>query len=151
MTATATESVTTEVLNQAVETFNSALRAGLKVQEESVRWWLDAMGEAGSLQAMQKKAEEIVESAIPTMQKNTQEYLKALDENSRNSLELLKKAMDTTQSESLAEVQGKMRELWESSLTAVRRNVQSMLQLNARVMQSYGQMLIRTGGNGEKA
>jgi hypothetical protein len=151
MMATAAENVTADVVNQAVEGFNSALRAGLKAQEESVRWWLDAMGEAGSVQALQKKVEEFVETAIPTMQKNTQDYLKVLDENSRNSLELLKKALDTTQSDSMAEVQGKMRELWEGSLSAVRRNVQSMLQLNSRIMQSYGQLLVRSGGNGDKA
>ena len=118
--AAATEKMATDLMSQAMESFAGAMRTGLKVQEETAKWWLEAIGDAGSITCMQKKAQEFVDNAVPTLQQNAQECLKVLDQNSRNSLELLKKAYEAAQSESVAEVQAKMRDMWETSLATVR-------------------------------
>ena len=66
-------------------------------------------------------------------------------------MDLLKKAYEAAQSESVAEVQAKLREMWEGSLAAFRSNMQSAVQLNTRLTESYGHFLNKSGGNGRAA
>jgi hypothetical protein len=146
----ASQKVVSELFDQAVETFNGALKTGLKVQEEATRWWLDVLGDAGSLQKVQHKLQEIVEDALPAAQKNAEECLKVLDRGSRTSMELLKKAFETGQSQSASEIQAKVRDLWEASLTALRSNAQAVVQLNARALEACSDLVGKTfAGNGK--
>jgi hypothetical protein len=146
---TVNEKLAGDLMNQAMENFSSAMKTGLKVQEEAAKWWLDAAGDAGSLVGMQKKAQEFVRSAVPALRANAEDYLRAMDQNSRKSLDLLKKAYDVAQSDSVADVQAKLREMWEDSLAAVRSNVQSAVQLNTRLMESYRDLVGKAAGNGK--
>src|SRR5512146_794855 len=68
--AVATERMATDLMNQTMESFAGAMRTGLKVQEETAKWWLEAIGDAGSITCMQKKAQEFVDNAVPTFQQN---------------------------------------------------------------------------------
>jgi hypothetical protein len=149
--ATATEKLGSDLMKQAMDSFSGVMRTGLKMQEEAAQWWLDAIGDVGSPNGMQKKAQEFMSSAVPVLQHNAQECLKVLDQNSRNSLDLLKKAYEAAQSESVAEVQAKLREMWESSLAEVRANVQSVVQLNTRMMQTCNDFLSKEPVNGKVA
>jgi len=149
--ATATERLGTDLMKQAMESFSGAMRTGLKMQEEAAQWWMGALGDVGSPLGLQKKAQELMSSAVPMFQNNAQECLKVLDQNSRNSLDLLKKGFEVAQSESVAEVQAKLREMWERSLAEVRSNVQSVVQLNSRIMQTCSDFLSKEPLNGKEA
>ena len=142
--AVATQKIVTDLFEQAVDTFNGALKTGLKVQEEATKWWVDAMGDAGSVQKTQKKVQDMVTEAIPVAQQNTEEYIKTLDRSCRTSLDLLKKAFEPGQCESIADVQTKTRELWEASLGALRTHSQAMVQLNSKVTESCNGLLRKT-------
>lgn len=142
--AVATQKIVTDLFDQAVETFNGALKTGLKVQEEATKWWLDAVGDAGSVQKVQQKVQEMVVDAIPAAQQNAEEYLKTLDRSCRSSLDLLKKAYEPGQCESVADCQAKTRELWEASLGALRTHAQAMVQLNGRIMESCNGLVRKT-------
>ncbi len=129
--------IVTELFEQAVDTFDAAVKAGVKLQEEAARWWSDVLSEAGSAQDWQRKMQSAMAEAIPTAQKNAEEGLRVLDQSTRSSLELLKRAFEAGQSESIAQAQAKAQELWEASLAAMRKNAQAMVQANARAMESW--------------
>ncbi len=129
--------IVTELFEQAVDTFDAAVKAGVKLQEEAAKWWSDVLSEAGTAQDWQKKMQAAMAEAIPTAQKNAEEGLKVLDQSTRSGLELMKRAFEAGQSESIAQAQAKAQELWEASLTAMRKNAQAVVQANARAMESW--------------
>lgn len=130
-----------EMCEQAMDTFNGAFKAGVKMQEEMSKWWTDMVSESSPIQDWQKRAQTIWTDAIPLAQKTAEEGMKVIDQNYRNSLDLLKKAFDTAQSDSLADAREKIQALWEASLGTLRTNAQAMVQANARAMETWSEFV----------
>ena len=139
------------LFDDAVQSFNEAVKAGTKVQEEIGKWWTDALQQAGPVEDWQKKSKAVMSDAIPAAQKNAEELLKLVEQNYKKSLAMLKKAWDVERGDAAA-VCGKTQELWESSLELVRDNAQAMSQANLKMMEVWAGLL-RVGaqaGNGKK-
>ena len=128
------------VFNEAVETFNEAVNAGVKVQEEIGKWWSDALEQAGPTEQWQKKSKAILDEAIPAAQKNAQEWLKLVDQNYKRSLGLFKKAWEVQPADP-ADMRAKSQELWEESLELVRDNANAVAQANIKLMEVWGRVL----------
>jgi len=137
----ATQNNFTEMFDQAIESFDMALKTGVKMQEEATRWWSDLMGDTNSIQGMQERMRGMMMDALPKAQRNIDQYMKMIDKSYQSSMELLKKAFETTQSGSIIEAQNKAQELWESTLAALRTNAQAMVQINARAMESWAEFV----------
>ncbi len=140
----------TEVLDQAVDTFDAALKSGVRIQEDLAQWWAESLGDAGSVQEWQKKIQELAGEAIPMTQKNTEEALKAIDQGCKDSLELVRKAFEATKTESVADAQAKMQELWEASLKTMRTNAEALVQANTTAMSAWADFA-RKSMNGKAA
>ncbi len=144
----ATKSATMDassLFDQAVETYEAALKTGVKIQEETTRWWSQMMTDLGSPQNWQQRAQQVLNDAIPTAQKSFDESVKVMNQNAATCLDLLQKAMETGQSESMADAQNKTRQLWESSLNALRTNTQAMISANGRIMESWAALARQNG------
>jgi len=148
-TKTETASRVTGPFDEAVTTFNDAVKAGVKVQEEIGRWWSDAIEHAGAGEQWQKKSKAVLSEAIPAAQKNAEEWLKLVEQNYRRSLELFKKAWDV-QPKDVADMRAKSQKLWEESLELVRDNAQAMAQANVKLMEVWGKV-VRGGVENGKA
>ena len=148
--ATKSQTFVTDMFEQAVDTFDAAMKAGVKAQEEATKWWSDLLGDAGSVQDWQRKAASVAGDVLPAAQKNAEEYLHVLEQNARNSMELLKKAFETGQSESVADLQAKTQKLWEASLATLRTNTQTVVQANAKALESLTDFA-RKNGNAKPA
>lgn len=132
-----------ELFNQAVQTFETAMKTGVRIQEEASKWWTDMLGEANSLQELQQRARQMINETLPTSQQNADQYIKLLDKTYHTSMGLLQKAFETGQSESISEAQTRIQELWESMLSAIRNNAQAMVQINAKAMESWSEFAQR--------
>lgn len=139
-----------ELFQQAVDTWGSAMKAGVQFQDDVAHWWQKALGQAGSVQEWQKKSCALIAEAIPTAQKNTEEALKLVDQNYRAGLELIKKAMDSGRSENFDQMQSKTQEVLQASVSAMRQNAQAMAQANLRAMESWADF-VRRNVNGQNA
>jgi hypothetical protein len=137
------QSNVTELFDQAIETFDSALRTGVRIQEEATKWWTDMINEADSLQELQMRTRVMMNEAMPAAQKSVDQAMKLIDRTYRTSLDLLKKAFETGQSESIYEAQMKTQELWEATLAALRTNAQAIVQVNAQAMESWAEFAHR--------
>ena len=126
--ATKAAEAATGLFDEALQTFNDAVKAGVKVQEEIGKWWSDALDQAGPADQWQKKSKAILGEAIPAAQKNAEDWLKLVETNYKRSLGLLKKAWDTDTDAST--MRAKTQELWESSLELVRDNALAIAQSN---------------------
>lgn len=129
-----------ELFDQAIETFDSALKTGVRIQEEATRWWTDMLRESDTLQELQHRAQSMMMEALPTTQKNVDQYIKLLDKTYHTSIELLNKALQATQSESISDAQQRIQEFWEATFTALRTNAQAIVQVNSRTMEAWSEM-----------
>ena len=129
-----------ELFQQAVETFETAFKTSVKIQEDVSNFLTDALGEISSPQQWQEKCDSLASEAFPLIRKNIDEAVHVVNLNAKTSLELLQKAFEIGQSESIDDTQNKTRDLWEQWLQAVRINTQAMVQANARVMESWTTM-----------
>ena len=130
-----------ELFEQAMKNYEQALQAGLKLQQESARWWMDLMERAGSPQEWQTKANELASESMTVVQKRIEENLKLLESSSRTSLDLLKKAMEAAKADTVSVAQNRVQDLWEASLEAMRTNATAIQQANTKWMESWIQIV----------
>ncbi len=131
----------TELLDQAMKNYEQALRTGVRLQEDTARWWTNFFNQTAWPQEWQKQVNTVMSQAIPTAQKNVEESLRLLDQGSRTGLNLLKKAMNGTQSAVTGDVQSEVQELWQSSLTVLRSSMQAITESQARMMESWTEFM----------
>jgi hypothetical protein len=144
----------TDVMEQAIDSWDVALKNGVRIQEETARWWSEVMSEAGSAQDWQKRVQNAMSEAIPAAQKNAEDGLRLMDQSCRSGLDLFKRAVEATQAENLGQAQAKAQELWEASLAAMRANAQAVVQANARIVDAWTQVARKNmngNGNGKHA
>jgi hypothetical protein len=134
----APEKIMSEMFDQATETFNLAIRNGVRMQEEASRWFNGMLGSTATMQTWQREVQDAERETAPIIQKTMQEGLKALDRGWRSGLELLKKAVDAGQS--AAAMQSKAQALWEASLSTFRTECQAMAEANARAMEMWTEL-----------
>jgi hypothetical protein len=133
-----------ELFEQAMKNYEQAVQAGLKLQQDSAKWWMDLFGQAGSVQDWQSKAGDIVSESVSITQKRMEENLKLVEESSRTSIDLLNKAIEAGKVDTLPAGQAKMQEVWEGSLQAIRNNATAVQQANTKWMESMMDLVPRT-------
>ena len=126
-----------ELFDQAFKNYEQALKTGLKLQEESGKWWTQLFSQCPPTPDWQKKVKSLSDDLIPQTQKSVDAGLKLMEQNSRASVELLKKAVAAAQSTSPQDAQAKFLGFVESSLSAVRDTAQAVTQANTRVIESW--------------
>jgi hypothetical protein len=129
----------TDLFEQAVKNYEQALKTGVRLQEECGKWWTDAFKQTSGPQDWQKAAASMLNEVFPAAHKNVEETLRLLEQNSRGSLDLLKRATETLQSTSVADGQARVQKLWQTSLDLLQQNAQSLIQANARLVETCAQ------------
>jgi hypothetical protein len=149
MSATKTAPDASELFGQSMRMFETAMRTGAKVQEESARWFSGMVSNMASPQGWQKRTEEVINETISITQKNVEEALRVMNQNARTGIELLQKAFEARQADSPTDAQTKSRELWETALGALRANTEAVLQANSRWAESWAEVTRRLAGETE--
>ena len=134
-----------ELFEQAMKNYEEALQAGLKLQQESAKWWMGLLSHTGSVQEWQATWNEVSSRTMSTFQKRMEENLKLVEHSSKNSLDLLKKAMDTASAETIPAAQTKLEELWQASLEGLRSNAKAISDANAKWVESWMQYVPKSG------
>lgn len=142
-TSTKTQTDQAALFDQAVETFESAVRAGVRLQEDTIKLYMDTLTEAGAPQDWQANTQKALKEVLPKLQKNAEEAVDALNRGTKESLELLQRAFEAAQITTPEEFQHKTRELWESSLGVLRSNAQTLVQANARALETWSSMFTK--------
>ncbi|MDB6064108.1 MAG: hypothetical protein JWR26_316 [Pedosphaera sp.] len=127
----------TELFDQAIKSYEQALRTGVRFQEDTARWWTNFLNQSSLTHEWQKQVNSVVSQAIPTAQRSMEESLRLIDQGSKTGLNLLKRAMDAPRTNVASDVQSQVQELWQSSLNVMQSNMQSITQSQAKVMESW--------------
>ena len=126
-----------ELYEQAMKSYEQALKTALKLQEDSVKVWTGLLNQPAAPQDFQKRVKALTDEAIPQTQKNIEDNLKLVEQTSRTSIELLKKAAATAQATTVQDAQSRFLNFCEASLTAVRDTTVAVTQANAKALESW--------------
>src|SRR5271169_741912 len=111
-----------EVFHEAMRSYEKALKSGIQLQEESVNLWKDLLTKLGSAEELQAKLESMTADAFPKARKRMEEFVETFNRTSNQTIDLV-----------------------ESSLNALRVNVHSALNTNAKIIASWKELVDRFG------
>ena len=141
----ATSEPVAEVFQEAMSSYEKALKSGIQVQEESVNLWKDLLTKLGSPEEFQAKLESMRADAFPKARERMEEFVETFNHMSNQTIDLFEKTLSVYQAASVPEAQRRMQDLIESSLTALRTNVQSALNTDAKIITDWKELLDRFG------
>lgn len=134
-----------EVFQEAMRSYEKALKSGIQLQEESVNLWKEVLAKLGSPEELQAKLESMTADVFPQARKRMEEFVETFTRMSNQTLDLFEKTLGVYQATSVTESQRRVHDLIESSLAALRVNVHSALNTNAKIVASWKELLDRFG------
>ncbi len=147
MSATDTEKATAptvdEVFHEAMRSYEKALKSGIQLQEESVSLWKDLLTKLGSPAELQAKLDSMTADAFPQARKRMEEFVETFNRTTKQTIDLFEKTLGVYQATSVPDAQRRVHDLIESSLNALRVNVHSSLNPNAKIIASWKELVDR--------
>ena len=141
----ATSGSINELFNEAMRSYEKALKSGIQLQEESVNLWKDLLTKLGSPEDFQAKLESMTADAFPQARKRMEEFVETFNRTSKQTIDLFEKALGVYQATSVTDAQRRVQDLIESSLTTLRVNVHSALNTNAKIIADWKELVDRFG------
>jgi len=129
-----------------MSSYEQAFKTGLRLQEESGRWWTTILEQTTPTREWQKAVRMMATEILPEAQRRMEDGLRLVEQNSRASLELLKlfkKSAEVPHSNPVAESQTKLLHFWESSLNSMRDGAQAVAQANTHALESWMELFRR--------
>jgi len=120
-----------EVFHEAIRSYEKALKSGIQLQEESVKLWKDLLTKLGSPEEFKAKLESMRTDAFPQARRQMEECVETFNRTSNQT------------ATSITDAQRRVQDLIESSLTALRVNVHSALNTNAKIIASWKELADR--------
>ena len=134
---TATQSNLNELYRNALEQFESALKTGIKIQEESIKMWTNWAKEPPIMPDWTQKAQTAVLDTLSSMPEHLEESMQVLNEQSKNAMEMLHKAFDVSRSGNVSEAQEKTPRTVGNEPGRVANNIHSLLKVQSQAMQKW--------------
>jgi ribosomal 50S subunit-associated protein YjgA (DUF615 family) len=144
-TTAATSGATGQLFQEAMRSYEEALKSGTQLQEESVNLWKELLTKLGSPEELQAKLESMTAHTLPEARKRMEEFLETFNRTSDQTIDLSKKTLGVYQATSLTDAQRRVQDLIESSLTALRVNVHSAMNTNAKIIADWKELVDRIG------
>lgn len=126
-----------ELFDQAIKSYEHALRTGVRLQEDAARWWTNLFHQTAWTQDWHRHVSSAMSQAIPTAQKNMEESIRLMDQSSKTSLNFFKRAADAPRTGTASEMQSQVQEMWQSSLNVLQSNMQAISESQARLMETW--------------
>ena len=127
-----------DLFQQAMESFETALRAGMKLQEESVHRCVEILRDVGSPLEWERTVPTKVTKAIAAMQQNVDQSIRFMNENAQQTVSLMEMALQMHEANSNGN--GEEACFWTYAVNAMQTNAQIIRQANARVVESWGEL-----------
>lgn len=126
-----------DLFDQATKNYEQAVKAGLRLQEESVKVWAALCNQTSFPPDLQKRTKAVADEIVGRTQAVIGDYVKATDQYNRTSVELLKKALAITQPSSVQDAQAKVLAFCEAALGGVRETAQAVTQAHTKAFESW--------------
>ena len=90
--------------------------------------------------AISQTIDEVCQEAMSCYEKRGKEFVETFNRMSNQTIDLFEKTLGVYQATSVTEAQRRVQDLLESSLSALRVNVHSALNMNAKIMASWKEL-----------
>jgi hypothetical protein len=130
------------LVRESTESCEKALKSGIKQQEEAFNLWMGVFPSLG-LPEFQATLGAIAADAFPYARKRMDDVIEKLSRAGEQTLTLVEKTANVYQAPSLPEAQRRLQDVTETWLAAVRENVQIAVDNNARIINSWTELLGR--------
>ena len=134
-----------ELFQEAMRSYEKALKSGIQLQEESVNLWKDLLTKLSSPQELQAKLESMTADVFPKARKRMEEIVETFNRTSNQTIDLFEKTLGVYQATSVTDAQRRVQDLIESSLSTLRVNVHSALNTNAKIIADWKELADRFG------
>jgi len=141
----ATSEAIVKLFHEAMRSYEKALTAGTQLQEESVNLWKDLLSKLASPEEFQTKLESMTADAFPQARDRMEEFVETFNCMSNQTIDLLEKTQGVYQAATITDAQRRVQDLTESSLTALRVNVHNAMNMNAKIMADWKELVNRFG------
>ena len=128
-----------DLFQQAMESFETGLRAGMTLQEESVQRCVEILRDVGSPLEWERTVPAKVSKAIAAMQQNVDQSIRFMNENAQQTVDLMEMALQQMQGAN-AFTNQEDGYFWTYALNAMRTNSQVVRQANAHVLESWTEL-----------
>jgi ribosomal 50S subunit-associated protein YjgA (DUF615 family) len=139
----ATSETIAELFHEAMRSYEKALKSGIQLQEESVNLWKELLTKLGSPEEFQAKLESMRAHAFPQARKRMEEFVETFNRTSNQTIDLFEKTLGVYQATSVTDAQRRVQDLIESSLSALRANVHSAMNTNAKIIADWKELVDR--------
>ncbi len=129
-----------DLFHQAMESFETALRAGMKLQEESTQRCVEILRDVGSPLEWERTVPAKVSKAIATMQQNVDQSIRFMNENAEQTVNLMEMALQMHRTNSDFDGDDEDGYFWSYAVNAMQTNAEIIRQANARVVESWGEL-----------
>jgi hypothetical protein len=130
-----------DLFHQAMDSFETALRAGMKLHEESTQRCVEILRDVGSPLEWERTVPAKVTKAIATMQQNVDQSIRFMNENAQQTVSLMEMALRMHQNNSNGDSDdGEAGDFWSYAVNAMQTNAEIIRQANARVVESWGEL-----------
>jgi len=136
-----------ELFKQAMQAWQSAAEAGVKMQEECAQWVRQMFCESSTLTDWYEKGQKLTSEAIARSQENVDECIRMMNQQAEASLKLVRKAMEIRDAEPAADVPSKLAGWWQAAMETMRTNSQSVLAANSRILSTWSDMARKVNGD----
>jgi hypothetical protein len=136
----AQEKSMSDMADKAMKNYESTLKTGLKLQEETVKAWSNLYNQSTAAQDYQKtfaNYNKLANGVFPIAQRRLEEVIALVEKNTRTGTELVRKSVEAAQSPISGNGQNKWTELWTASMAAFRANAEAVAEINAKAIDSW--------------
>jgi hypothetical protein len=141
----ATSETTAKLFREAMCSYEKALTVGIQLQEESVNLWKDLLSKLGSPEEFQTKLESMRAEVFAQARDRMEEFVETFNRMSNQTIDLFEKTLGVYQATSATDAQRRVQDLIETSLTALRVNVHSAMNMNAKIVADWQEQVNRFG------
>jgi hypothetical protein len=141
MSATDIQKATSETADEVIQSYEEASKAVIQVQDESVNLWRDLLPKLGSPQEFRAKLQSMTADAFRKARSRIEEFAETFNRTSNQTIDLCQKTLSVYQATSIPDAQRRVEDLIKASLTALRVNVDSALNTNAKIIADWKELV----------
>jgi hypothetical protein len=139
MISTVNNNAPADLFRQAMDTFESAVKAGITLQEESTTRCTNILRDFGSPAQWDTVVPAQITKAIAAAQQNIEQTIRVMNDNAQRAMNLMETAFQVHRSNGEQTDDGNG-DLWRYALDAMKANTDVIQQANSRVLDTWTQL-----------
>ena len=133
----------------ATESYQSAMEAGVRFQQDAVKTMVDAFTGGKQFDQTGERFRTFCDDSMDLFKKNIDQSQKIFDDNCRMGMDLMRGSFETVNKWDRAE-EGPFQGTWEKGFDFARSNAEAVAKAGTTAVENWARCMTRTHGEGRK-